>query len=257
MTVADRLRRRLPPRRLTATVAPPREARPREGESLAERYSRMAHEGYEPLPVDLALRALDVAVASAALALLSPLLGAASVAVRLDSPGPILYRGLRVGRAGRIFTMFKFRTLSADAEERLGPYLGAELTRLTEHEVTRVGRVLRRTHVDELPQLLNVLAGDMSIVGPRPIRPAFFEELCEQIPQYWQRLVVRPGITGLAQLRMTREMTWVEKLAHDLEYVADRSVGLYARVVLDTAAALPGRVAEGPGRLTEAGRGGV
>ena len=104
-----------------------------------------------------------------------------------------MYRGARVGRAGRIFTMYKFRTLRPDAETRLGPYLGDELTRLTAAEVTRVGRVLRFTHFDELPQLWNVLRGDMSVVGPRPIRPAFFEELCEEIPQYWQRLVVEPG----------------------------------------------------------------
>ena len=84
--------------------------------------------------------------------------------------------------------------------------------------------MLRFTHLDELPQLWNVLRGDMSVVGPRPIRPAFFEELCEQIPQYWQRLVVEPGMTGFAQLRMTRETSWSEKLAHDLEYIADRSV---------------------------------
>jgi lipopolysaccharide/colanic/teichoic acid biosynthesis glycosyltransferase len=80
-----------------------------------------------------------------------------------------------------------------------------------------------------------VLGGSMSIVGPRPIRPKFFAELCEQIPQYWQRLVAPPGMTGFAQLRMTREMTWSEKLAHDLEYIADRSVGLYLRVCAATA----------------------
>jgi lipopolysaccharide/colanic/teichoic acid biosynthesis glycosyltransferase len=243
MTVTDRLRRRSPARRFTATVAPPPEARPHEGESLAERYSRMAHEGYEPLPVDVLLRALDVLVAAVALTALAPLMGLIALVIRVDSDGPTLYRGLRVGRAGRIFTMFKFRTLKSDAEQRLGPYLGAELTRLTEDEVTRVGRALRRSHLDELPQLLNVLAGDMSIVGPRPIRPAFFEELCGEVPQYWQRLVVPPGMTGFAQLRVTREMTWAEKLAHDLEYIADRSMRLYVRVILDTLAVLPQRVA--------------
>jgi lipopolysaccharide/colanic/teichoic acid biosynthesis glycosyltransferase len=245
MTVADRLRRRLPARRFTATVAPPREARPLEGESLADRYSRMAHEGYEALPVDLLLRGLDVLISGVALLVLSPILAGTALVVRLGSRGPVLYRGLRVGRAGRIFTMFKFRTLTADAEQRLGPYLGAELTRLTENEVTRVGRVLRRSHVDELPQLINVLMGDMSIVGPRPIRPAFFEELCEEVPQYWQRLVVAPGMTGFAQLRVTREMTWAEKLAHDLEYIADRSIRLYLRIVLATGAAIPGRISGG------------
>jgi lipopolysaccharide/colanic/teichoic acid biosynthesis glycosyltransferase len=130
--------------------------------------------------------------------------------------------------------MLKFRTLTPDAEARLGPYLGEELTQRTRTEVTRLGRVLRFAHLDELPQLWNVIRGEMSIVGPRPIRPAFFEELCEQIPQYWQRLVVEPGMTGFAQLRMTRETSWAEKLAHDLEYVADRSVGLYLRVVAAT-----------------------
>ena len=245
MTVAGMLRRRSSPRRLSSVVAPPPEARPDEGESLAARYSRMAHEGYEPLPVDAVLRLLDVTVAGVALVLLSPVFGLIAAATRIESGTPVLYRGLRVGRAGRLFTMFKFRTLAADAEQRLGPYLGAELTRLTENEVTRVGRVLRASHLDELPQLINVLAGDMSIVGPRPIRPAFFEELCGEIPQYWQRLVVPPGITGFAQLRITREMTWAEKLAHDLEYIADRSVRLYVRVTLDTFAELPRRAREG------------
>jgi lipopolysaccharide/colanic/teichoic acid biosynthesis glycosyltransferase len=131
--------------------------------------------------------------------------------------------------------MYKFRTLTPDAETRLGPYLGNTLTRLTEDEVTPVGKVLRATQLDELPQLWNVIRGDMSLVGPRPIRPAFFEELCVQIPQYWQRLVVRPGMTGFAQMRVTREHSWGEKLAHDLEYIADRSVHLYLRVLAETA----------------------
>ena len=121
--------------------------------------------------------------------------------------------------------MDKFRTLAPDAETRLGPDMGSELDALTPDEHTRVGRVLRDGHLDELPQLFNVLRGDMSIVGPRPIRPVFFEQLCVQIPQYWQRLVVRPGMTGFAQLRITRDMTWSEKLVHDFEYIADRSVG--------------------------------
>ncbi|HEX2129350.1 MAG TPA: sugar transferase, partial [Solirubrobacterales bacterium] len=105
-----------------------------------------------------------------------------------------------------------------------------------EHDprITRVGRFLRHTSLDELPQLWNVLRGEMSIVGPRPIRPAFFEKLTEEIPQYWQRLVVRPGVTGFAQTRITREETWSDKLAHDLEYIADRSVTLYLQVVVAT-----------------------
>jgi len=238
VAVMSRLR---PPRRFTRVVAPPPEAQPHEGETLAERYSRMAHEGWRPAPVDFGLRGLDILIAIVALFVLAPLLAVIWVLVRLGSRGPAIYRGVRVGKAGRVFTMFKFRTLKVDAESRLGPFLGAELSRLTEGETTRVGRRLRAAHLDELPQLVNVLAGDMSIVGPRPIRPAFFEQLCEQIPQYWQRLVVPPGMTGFAQLRMTREMTWEEKLAHDLEYIADRSPRLYLGVVAETAASIPRR----------------
>jgi lipopolysaccharide/colanic/teichoic acid biosynthesis glycosyltransferase len=238
VAVNNRLR---PPRRFTRVVAPPPEAQPHEGETLAERYSRMAHEGWRPAPVDFALRGLDILLAGVSLLVLAPLLAVIWVLVRLGSRGPAIYRGVRVGKAGRVFTMFKFRTLQVDAESRLGPYLGAELSRLTEDELTGVGRRLRAAHLDELPQLVNVLTGDMSIVGPRPIRPAFFEELCEQIPQYWQRLVVPPGMTGFAQMRMTREMTWEEKLAHDLEYIADRSPRLYLGVVAETAASIPRR----------------
>jgi lipopolysaccharide/colanic/teichoic acid biosynthesis glycosyltransferase len=213
--------------------------------TLAERYSRLAGSQYRPRPMDVLLRGLDVVVAGAALLVASPLIALIALAVLLTSGRPVLYRGLRVGRAGRIFTMYKFRTLRPDAETRLGPYLGEELTRRTQDELTRLGRVLRGSQLDELPQLFNVLRGDMSIVGPRPIRPAFFEELCEQIPQYWQRLVVRPGLTGFAQLRITREMTWAEKLAHDLEYIADRSVRLYVRVCFATGVRIARGIARG------------
>lgn len=191
--------------------------------------------------MDLLLRALDLAIASLILLLLSPLLVLTAAAIALTSGRPLFYRGDRVGRAGKLFSMYKFRTLAPDAEERLGPYLGEELSRRTEAEVTRIGRALRAVHLDEVPQLWNVLRGEMAIVGPRPIRPAFFVELCEQIPQYWQRLVVRPGVTGFAQTRMTREESWADKLAHDMEYIADRSVGLYLRVLFATVAKVLGR----------------
>ena len=209
------------------------QAAPLPGESLVEHYQRMAHT-FEPRPVDVALRALDVVIAGAAFVAAAPVMALVALLVRLSGRGPILYRVARVGRGGRVFTMLKFRTLAHDAETRLGPYLGPELTQLTANEVTRLGRVLRAYKLDELPQLLNVLCGDMSIVGPRPIRPAFFAQLCEEIPQYWQRLVVRPGLTGFAQLRLTREMSWAEKLAHDFEYIADRSVWLYLQIVRQT-----------------------
>jgi lipopolysaccharide/colanic/teichoic acid biosynthesis glycosyltransferase len=130
--------------------------------------------------------------------------------------------------------MYKFRTLAPDAESRLSAFYGPELTIKTREEETRLGRIMRVTQLDELPQLFNVIKGDMSIVGPRPIRPVFFEKLCEDIPAYWQRLVLRPGLTGFAQVRMGREETWAEKLAHDLEYIADRSVSMYLRICFRT-----------------------
>ena len=173
--------------------------------------------------------------------MLAPLLLLIAISIAIDSGRPILYRGARVGRAGHLFWMYKFRTLNPDAETRLGPFYGEELTRRTEQERTRIGGVLRKTHLDEVPQLWNVLRGDMAIVGPRPIRPAFFAELCREIPQYWQRLVVRPGVTGFAQTRITREESWADKLAHDMEYIADRSVSLYFQVLLATVAKVMGR----------------
>ncbi len=210
------------------------EMRSEPGESLAERYARLSREGLERRRVDAVLRSLDMLVSSVSLLVFSPALLLVAPAILLTSGTPLFYRGLRVGRHGRIFHMYKFRTLRSDAESRLGPYYGEQLSRLTEAEVTRLGRWLRASQLDEIPQLWNVLRGDMSIVGPRPIRPTFFEELARDIPQYWQRLVVRPGLTGFAQTRMGREEAWAEKLAHDLEYIADRSVGLYLRVVAAT-----------------------
>jgi lipopolysaccharide/colanic/teichoic acid biosynthesis glycosyltransferase len=178
---------------------------------------------------------LDIALS--ALFLLVALPGSLLIAllVLATSGRPILYHGERVGRGGRIFTMLKFRTLRADAESRLGPYLGEELVRRTEAEFTPIGSWLKATQLDEIPQFLNVLRGDMSLVGPRPIRPVFFEELAHDLPAYWQRLIVRPGLTGLAQVRRGYETSMAEKLAHDLEWIADRSVRLYMRTVLATA----------------------
>jgi lipopolysaccharide/colanic/teichoic acid biosynthesis glycosyltransferase len=155
--------------------------------------------------------------------------------VRVTSGSPVLYRGERVGRRGRFFWMLKFRTLRPGAEERIGQYLGEELVRQTDVELTRIGRWLKASQLDEIPQLWNVLRGDMSLVGPRPIRPRFFAELAHDLPAYWQRLVVPPGLTGFAQVRRGYETSMAEKLSHDLEWVADRSVRLYMRTLVVTA----------------------
>jgi lipopolysaccharide/colanic/teichoic acid biosynthesis glycosyltransferase len=154
--------------------------------------------------------------------------------VRVTSGAPVLYRGERVGRRGHFFTMLKFRTMKPGAEQRIGQYLGEKLVEVTEQELTGFGRWLKKSQLDEIPQLWNVMRGDMSFVGPRPIRPRFFAELAHELPAYWQRLVVPPGLTGLAQVRRGYETSMAEKLAHDLEWIADRSVRLYLRTVLVT-----------------------
>jgi len=191
--------------------------------------------------VDLELRTLDVLLAGFFLIVLSPVIGLIALVLVLTSGRPLLYRGERVGRDGRIFHMLKFRTLRRAAEERLGPYLGEELMLRTREETTGLGRRLRAAQLDELPQLWNVLRGDMSLVGPRPIRPRFFEELANDLPAYWQRLVVRPGLTGFAQVRRGYETSMAEKLAHDLEWIADRSVPLYLRTLVSTAVRILGQ----------------
>jgi len=181
------------------------------------------------------LRALDLALSAFFLLVSLPVTIPIALAILLASGRPLFYRGERVGRGGQVFEMLKFRTLRPNAEERLGPYLGEDLVHRTAAETTAIGGWLRATQLDEIPQLWNILRGDMSLVGPRPIRPRFFEELAEELPAYWQRLVVRPGLTGFAQVRRGYETSMAEKLAHDLEWIADRSVRLYLRTLATTA----------------------
>ncbi len=185
-------------------------------------------------PRDVLLRTLDVGLSALFLVCALPLALAIALVILATSGRPVFYRGERVGRGGHVFTMLKFRTLRSDAETRLGPYLGEELVRRTQEEFAPLGRWLKATQLDEIPQFFNVLRGDMSLVGPRPIRPRFFEELAHELPAYWQRLVVRPGLTGFAQVRRGYETSMAEKLAHDLEWIADRSVRLYLRTVAAT-----------------------
>ena len=205
------------------------------GPSLAERYSRLAQEAPDRRRVDFELRVLDLFLASLFLLISFPIAAMIGVGILLTSSRPVFYRGERVGRGGRVFTMTKFRTLKPGAESCLGHHLGPALVERTEAEVTVMGRWLRATQLDEIPQFWNVLKGDMSLVGPRPIRPRFFEEQAEELPAYWQRLVVRPGLTGFAQVRRGYETSMVEKLAHDLEWIADRSLRLYLRTLGATA----------------------
>jgi lipopolysaccharide/colanic/teichoic acid biosynthesis glycosyltransferase len=203
-------------------------------DTLVTGYVRLARESPRRR-IDLELRALDLLFGTFFGLLLLPVAGAIALVALVASGRPILYRGDRVGRGGHVFTMLKFRTLRRDAETRLGPYLGEELVRRTDAEYTSIGRWLKASQLDEIPQLWNVLRGDMSFVGPRPIRPRFFAELATELPAYWQRLVARPGLTGFAQVRRGYETSMAEKLAHDLEWIADRSVPLYLRTLSRTA----------------------
>jgi lipopolysaccharide/colanic/teichoic acid biosynthesis glycosyltransferase len=207
---------------------------PRLEDTLVTGYTRLASDAPNRR-IDVELRILDILFASIFLILLSPVILLIALIMLATSGRPVLYRGQRVGRRGHFFEMLKFRTLKPGAEERIGQYLGAELVRQTDAELTRVGRWLKASQLDEIPQLWNVLRGDMSFVGPRPIRPRFFTELAHDLPAYWQRLVVRPGLSGFAQVRRGYETSMAEKLAHDLEWIADRSVRLYLRILLITA----------------------
>ena len=208
-------------------------APPRLQDSLVTGYRRLASDTPHRR-IDFELRALDLLFASLFGVLLLPVGLMIALLVRVTCGAPVLYRGERVGRGGRFFEMLKFRTLRPGAEGRIGQYLGDELVRRTEEELTPVGRWLKATQLDEIPQLWNVLHGDMCFVGPRPIRPRFFAELATELPAYWQRLVVRPGLTGFAQVRRGYETSMSEKLAHDLEWIADRSVRLYLRTLAVT-----------------------
>ncbi|HED64099.1 MAG TPA: TIGR03013 family PEP-CTERM/XrtA system glycosyltransferase [Planctomycetes bacterium] len=181
----------------------------------------------------VAKRLFDIAFGILILALAWPVMILAAIAVRLDSPGPILFRQERTGEHGRPFTLMKFRSMRQDAEKKTGPVWAQE----NDPRVTRVGRFLRKTRIDELPQLFNVLAGSMSFVGPRPERPTFVRELAEQIPYYHQRHIVKPGLTGWAQVNYPYGNTVedaLQKLQFDLFYIRHQSFLFDLSIVLDT-----------------------
>jgi lipopolysaccharide/colanic/teichoic acid biosynthesis glycosyltransferase len=172
-------------------------------------------------------RLMDILGASVALLLLLPVMLMVAVAVRVDSRGPILFRQVRIGRDCSEFRIYKFRSMVPDA-----PRLGGHSTSVGDPRITRVGRFIRRTSLDELPQLINVLLGNMSFVGPRPDVPAQRAEYTEQ--QWRERHLVRPGLTGLAQATLRSEATPSQRLELDLRYVRDHSIWLDVKIVLGT-----------------------
>jgi sugar transferase (PEP-CTERM system associated) len=177
-------------------------------------------------------RAFDVVASTIGLVLAAPILALAAAALRIDSPGPVFYAQARVGERGRIFRMHKLRSMRLDAEA-LGPAWAAE----DDPRVTRVGRFLRRARIDEIPQLWNVLVGEMSLVGPRPERPEFVARLEQQIPYFRQRLAVKPGITGHAQVRCRYGASVDDardKLSYDLFYIKRFSFLFDLSILVDT-----------------------
>lgn len=189
-------------------------------------------------------RCFDVVCASAGLLLFLPLLPFLAVMVRLESPGPLLFRQSRVGRDGRIFTCYKIRSMVADAEQIKDRYAhlneadGAAFKIREDPRITRVGRFVRRSSLDEFPQLLNVLRGDMSIVGPRPQIPS---EVAQYAPEHRARLLVKPGITCLWQVSGRNDIDFEEWMRLDREYVERRSLGLDFWILLRTLPAVIGR----------------
>jgi sugar transferase (PEP-CTERM system associated) len=178
-------------------------------------------------------RVFDIAVSAGLLVLTAPVMVLAATLIAVESRGPIIYRQERVGRGGRPFTVLKFRSMAQDAEKD-GT---ARWAAVNDTRVTRIGRLLRRTRIDELPQLLNVIRGEMSFVGPRPERPEFVAMLTEQIPFYAVRHSVKPGLTGWAQVRYSYGATIeqsVKKLEYDLYYVKNHTLFLDLVILLET-----------------------
>ncbi|MEO7192556.1 MAG: TIGR03013 family XrtA/PEP-CTERM system glycosyltransferase [Vicinamibacterales bacterium] len=181
-----------------------------------------------------AKRCLDVVLAIVGFTLGLPIMLAVALAIRLTSAGPVLYHQNRVGRHGRIFTVHKFRTMRVDAEAVTGPVWASQSG---DPRIIGIGGFLRRTRLDELPQLWNVLKGQMSFVGPRPERPEFVSELTREIPYYGQRHVLRPGITGWAQVRYTYGASTedaLQKLQYDLYYIKNLSIPLDLYILFKT-----------------------
>lgn len=176
---------------------------------------------------------IDISVAATALALLSPLLAGIALLVKITSPGPVLYTQRRLSMRNKVFTMYKFRSMRHNAESETGAVWASR----NDNRSTPLGRILRSTHLDELPQLLNVVRGEMSLIGPRPERPEFAAQLEQEFPSFRLRTTVKPGITGLAQVSSGYAATMTSyrrKLAFDRLYIRRRSAGLDLKIAART-----------------------
>lgn len=174
-------------------------------------------------------RVFDIIASAAALVLCLLPMAVVSVLIRLETPGPAIYKQERLGLGGKPYTMYKFRSMRLDAEKD-----GPRWACVNDDRCTKVGRIIRLTHIDEIPQLWNVFKGEMSMVGPRPERAYFYDEFEKDIPDFRERLRLTPGLTGLSQVNGCYDMTPAERLAYDKTYMETRSVWTDLKILLQT-----------------------
>ena len=174
-------------------------------------------------------RLFDVTSCSLALVVLSPVMLVVAFAIKVDSPGPVIYSQERLGKGGKPFKLYKFRSMSVSAEND-----GAHWTSEGDSRVTKVGNLIRKTRIDEIPQFWNVVKGDMSLVGPRPERAVFYDLFEKHIKGFSQRLLVTPGISGLAQVSGGYDLAPQEKILYDLEYIKTQNAALDTKIILNT-----------------------
>lgn len=177
----------------------------------------------------LCKRAFDIVASLLAVIVFALPMLIIAVCIKLDSNGTVLYKQQRLGENGRAFNVPKFRSMYMDAEKN-----GAQWAAQEDPRTTRIGAFLRKFRLDELPQFFCILAGEMSLVGPRPERPVFYEEFAKYIDGFEQRLLVKPGLTGLAQVRGGYDLDPEEKVVYDIEYIENRSAGLELRILFET-----------------------
>ncbi len=196
---------------------------------------RFARRGFREIK-----RALDLLGGSFLLLVLGPVILFFAVLIKLTSKGQAFFKQARVGKSGKLFEIIKLRTMQTGAEKATGPVWA----RRRDSRITKLGSFLRKTHIDEFPQLINVLRGEMSLIGPRPERPFFVNRFRREIPNYEMRLAVKPGITGLAQVRYKYDESLADvrnKLTYDLVYVKRMSWGMDTRILLWTLRTVNGR----------------
>lgn len=178
---------------------------------------------------DIFSRILDILLSLLGLTIGIPLIMIFGMLVKLEDGGPIIYKQERLGKDGKIFNLYKIRSMRIDAEK-----FGVQWAQNNDPRVLKVGKFIRKTRIDEIPQLFNILKGDMSIVGPRPERPMFTMQFNEEIEGFINRLSVKPGLTGIAQVNGGYEMTPEEKLEWDIKYIENRTILLYINIILKT-----------------------